>query len=197
MGRKKKYEEKLSKVQRKLRKKIVPGVNNQYIATTFKEIVYWDDSPIPLFVKKCVDYIEEKGLLVEGIYRVPGNRAHVDLLFEKFKEDHTIDIATLDIPVNAVATALKGFFNELSSPLIPSNFYEELLETCVITNKSMRYDALKKVISRFPEDNFIMLKYLTSHISKVAQSSSINSMDAKNLAICWWPTLLRPEFTSF
>lgn len=26
------------------------------------------------------------------------------------------------------------------------------------------------------------------------EKSSINSMDSKNLAICWWPTLLQFEF---
>ena len=25
----------------------------------------------------------------------------------------------------------------------------------------------------------------------------MNAMSSKNLAICWWPTLLQPEFQSF
>lgn len=41
---------------------------------------------IPLFLEKCVRFIEEEGLDSEGIYRVPGNRAHVELLFQKFEE---------------------------------------------------------------------------------------------------------------
>ena len=41
---------------------------------------------VPLFVEKCVNYIQEEGLNVEGIYRVPGNRAHVEQLLERFKE---------------------------------------------------------------------------------------------------------------
>jgi hypothetical protein len=39
---------------------------------------------IPLFVEKCVDFIDKQGLDCEGLYRVPGNRVQVDLLFEKF-----------------------------------------------------------------------------------------------------------------
>ena len=42
--------------------------------------------PVPAFVTLCVDYIEREGLEAEGIYRVPGNRAQVELLFEKFRE---------------------------------------------------------------------------------------------------------------
>ena len=41
---------------------------------------------VPYFVEKCVQYIEKEGLTCEGLYRVPGNKAHGDLLMEKFKE---------------------------------------------------------------------------------------------------------------
>lgn len=41
---------------------------------------------IPLFLEKCVRFIEDEGLDSEGIYRVPGNRAHVELLFQKFDD---------------------------------------------------------------------------------------------------------------
>lgn len=44
----------------------------------------------PLFVEKCIEFIEEEGLDSEGIYRVPGNRAHVDLLFQKFDEGENL-----------------------------------------------------------------------------------------------------------
>lgn len=41
---------------------------------------------IPLFLEQCVEFIEQEGLDSEGIYRVPGNRAHVDLLYQKLQE---------------------------------------------------------------------------------------------------------------
>lgn len=31
---------------------------------------------------------------------------------------------------------------------------------------------------------------------RITEKSSENSMDSKNLAICWWPTLLQFEFTN-
>lgn len=31
--------------------------------------------------------------------------------------------------------------------------------------------------------------------SRVADNSKLNSMDSKNLAICWWPTLLPVQFS--
>ena len=43
------------------------------------------DDPVPVFLHKAITYIEAEGLDAEGLYRVPGNRAHVDLLFQKFE----------------------------------------------------------------------------------------------------------------
>ena len=48
------------------------------------------DNYVPLFVEKCITFIEQEGLDSEGLYRVPGNRAHVDLLFQKFEEGNHI-----------------------------------------------------------------------------------------------------------
>lgn len=30
---------------------------------------------------------------------------------------------------------------------------------------------------------------------RVSENAKLNSMDSKNLAICWWPTLIPIEFT--
>ena len=42
--------------------------------------------------------------------------------------DPHVDFHSLDIPVNAVATALKQFFSDLAEPVIPAYHYGELTE---------------------------------------------------------------------
>ena len=42
--------------------------------------------------------------------------------------DANVDIHVLDVPVNAVATALKQFLIDLSESLVPSCLQEELIE---------------------------------------------------------------------
>ena len=46
-------------------------------------------------------------------------RAHVDLIFQKFDDDPGFSIESLDIAVNAVATAVKDFFFKRLPPLLP------------------------------------------------------------------------------
>ncbi|KAI5726554.1 hypothetical protein M8J76_004669 [Diaphorina citri] len=147
---------------------------------------------VPLILEKCIQFIEHEGLDSEGIYRVPGNRAHVDLLFQKFDEDTNTDINTLDIPVNAVATALKDFFSKKLPPLFTEEHMAELEDiskffVSVRGDRSCRLLALRALLKKLPPANFEVLK--------VAENCKLNSMDSKNLAICWWPTLLPIEFS--
>ena len=84
------------------------------------------EDPIPCFLRKAITFIERDGLDAEGLYRVPGNRAHVDLLFQRFDEDPKVDIDDLDIAVNAVATAVKDFFFKRLPPILEEEHMSEL-----------------------------------------------------------------------
>ena len=66
-------------------------------------------------------------LSVEGLYRIPGNTAQVELLKEMFQHNKDVAIGSMDIGIHAVATALKGFFSDLSEPLVPVHLNQELV----------------------------------------------------------------------
>ncbi|XP_013415832.1 rho GTPase-activating protein 35-like [Lingula anatina] len=154
------------------------------------------DAILPMFVEKCIVYIEENGLGSEGLYRVPGNKAHVELLLQKFNEDHTLVFTDLEISVNDVATAVKTFFRELQEPLIPNKLNNEFISAAGIHDKTRRLQALREVLQKLPAGNYRVLKFIATHLNKVTTLSDVNCMTSTNLAICWWPTLLRPEFAS-
>jgi hypothetical protein len=152
------------------------------------------EDPIPLFLRKAITFIEREGLDAEGLYRVPGNRAHVELLFQKFDDDPKVDIDELDIAVNAVATAVKDFFFKRLPSILDPDHMAELETISLIPDRSFKVLELGKLIKRLPKTNFAVLKFIFQHFVKVTESSKDNCMDSKNLAICWWPTLLQYEF---
>lgn len=132
---------------------------------------------VPIFLEKCVYYIERE-VESEGIYRVPGNRAHVDLLYQNYDEDENVDIEKLDIPVNAVATALKDFFSKHLPPLFEPEMMNELEEIAgsrglnianpmmnmeVKTDRSCRLLALRGLLNKLPPANFCILKFIFEH----------------------------------
>ncbi|NWR55037.1 RHG05 protein, partial [Bucorvus abyssinicus] len=101
--------------------------------------------------------------------------------------DHNISLESMGVTVNAVAGALKAFFADLPDPLIPYSLHQELLETS--SNPSgqpvlvLSHPHSKKVFS-----------YTQPEFSVVSQQYKTNFMTADNLSICFWPTLMRPDF---
>lgn len=121
---------------------------------------------VPFFIKKCIEFIEFEGLDAEGIYRVPGNRAHVDAFVQKFKENPDMSISESDIPVNAVATALKDFLSKKCGPIFPLALMNELTELSNIPEKDQRVVGVRQLIHKLPATNYKLLKYVFSHFVK-------------------------------
>ncbi|XP_064783915.1 rho GTPase-activating protein 5 [Oncorhynchus masou masou] len=152
------------------------------------------DRPIPLFIEKCVDYIERTGLNTEGLYRVSGNKTDQDNIQKQFDQDHSMDLIVMDVAVNAVAGALKAFFADLPDPLIPYILHPELVEAAKIVDHIERLQVLKEIVRKFPAVNYEVFKYVITHLNRVSQQSKTTLMTADNLSICFWPTLMRPDF---
>ncbi|XP_069494567.1 rho GTPase-activating protein 5 [Ambystoma mexicanum] len=152
------------------------------------------EKPIPLFVEKCVHFIEDTGLCTEGLYRVSGNKTDQDNIQKQFDQDRNLNLVSMAVTVNAVAGALKAFLAELPDPLVPYSLHPELLEFTKIVDKKERLNALKDVLKKFPTSNFEVFKYIITHLNRVSQKSKNNLMTADNLSICFWPTLMRPDF---
>lgn len=112
---------KIAKEQNKLK-----ASNSVQVQPTLDDFRASPEDPIPLFLRKAITFIEREGLDAEGLYRVPGNRAHVDLLFQQYDEDPKVDIDELDIAVNAVATAVKDFFFKRLPPILDQDHMAEL-----------------------------------------------------------------------
>ncbi|KAK2510691.1 Arhgap35 [Columba guinea] len=86
------------------------------------------ERPIPLFIERCIDFIEATGLSTEGIYRVSGNKSEMESLQRQFDQE--------------------------------------------INDREQKLHALKDVLKKFPKENY------------------------ENLSICFWPTLMRPDFST-
>ncbi|XP_061659538.1 rho GTPase-activating protein 35 isoform X1 [Syngnathoides biaculeatus] len=154
------------------------------------------ERPIPLFIEKCVRFIETTGLNTEGLYRVSGNKSEMESIQRQFEQDHGLDLVEKDFSINTVAGALKSFFSELPEPLVPCALQADLLDAFKTGDREQRLYAMKDVLRRFPRENYDAFKYVVSHLHKVSQLSRLNLMTSENLSICFWPTLMRPDFTT-
>ncbi|KAF3845506.1 hypothetical protein F7725_008669 [Dissostichus mawsoni] len=97
------------------------------------------DRPIPLFIDKCVDYIERTGLTTEGVYRVSGNKTDQDNIQKLFDQ---------------------GVFADLPDPLIPYSLHPELVEAAKIVDYIERLQVLHEIVKKFPSVNYQVFKFI-------------------------------------
>ncbi|GLD47544.1 rho GTPase-activating protein 5, partial [Lates japonicus] len=57
-----------------------------------------------------------------------------------------------------------------------------------------RLQVLREIVKKFPPVNYQVFKYIITHLNRVSQHSKTTLMTADNLSICFWPTLMRPDF---
>jgi len=189
-----KEEKRKEKAEKKVAARQGIKANSVQGAVCIEDFRASDTNPVPVFLSKTIQYIEAQGLDAEGLYRVPGNRAHVDLIFKQYDENKNFELDDLDIAVNAVATAVKDFFFKRLPPLLSIEHMDDLESVSTIQDRSQKLSEIKKLIDRLPKTNFAILKFIFTHFVRVSERSKENCMDSKNLAICWWPTLLQYEF---
>ncbi|XP_078581591.1 rho GTPase-activating protein 5-like isoform X10 [Branchiostoma floridae x Branchiostoma japonicum] len=209
--RKQKEEEKLKKKMEKQKSKTKPfplpqqkNLSGNYFGLPMEKIVQSEDNPIPLFVEMCVKYIENEGIRTEGIFRVNGKKEDTDLIRLKFDEEEITDLNDLQVAdgdhkvsVNAAAGALKSFFVELPEPLIPHSVHDDLIVAISTKDDQIKTRNLREVLRKLSPVTQAVFKYLLEHLYRVSEFSSDNKMTSENLAICFMPTLMRPDFSTF
>jgi len=163
------------------------------IGVPLDECPLCDTEFVPYLVKVCCDIVNERGLDIVGIYRVPGNNAAVTYLTEQINKG--VDNYALDDQrwqdVNVVSSLLKSFFRKLPDPMFTVEMYSLFIEASKIDMAPRRMDQLRKLVRELPEIHLETLKYVTGHLCMVADHSNINKMEVRNLAIVFGPTLVR------
>ncbi|KAM8887902.1 rho GTPase-activating protein 22 isoform 2-T2 [Synchiropus picturatus] len=148
----------------------------------------------PLLVEQCVDFIRERGLDEEGLFRMPGQANLVKELQEAFDcGDKPLFDSNTD--VHTVASLLKLYLRELPEPVIPFSKYEDFLTCAQLLAKDEEegVQELGKQVSLLPLPNYNLLKYICKFLDEVQSHCNENKMSVQNLATVFGPNILRPK----
>nr|XP_031316847.1 rho GTPase-activating protein 22 isoform X3 [Camelus dromedarius] len=148
----------------------------------------------PLLVEQCVDFIRERGLTEEGLFRMPGQANLVRDLQDSFDcgEKPLFDSTT---DVHTVASLLKLYLRELPEPVVPFARYEDFLSCAQLLTKDEGEGTLElaKQVSSLPLVNYNLLRYICKFLDEVQSHSDVNKMSVQNLATVFGPNILRPQ----
>ncbi|KAI1236359.1 hypothetical protein IHE44_0001648 [Lamprotornis superbus] len=173
---------------------LLSGIFGQRLEDTVQYERKYGQRLAPLLVEQCVDFIRERGLTEEGLFRMPGQANLVKDLQDSFDcgEKPLFDSNT---DVHTVASLLKLYLRELPEPVIPFAKYEDFLSCGQLLSKDEGEGTqeLVKQVKNLPQANYNLLKYICKFLDEVQAHSSINKMSVQNLATVFGPNILRPK----
>ncbi|KAM9237953.1 rho GTPase-activating protein 24 [Dugong dugon] len=170
------------------------GIFGQKLEDTVRYEKRYGNRLAPMLVEQCVDFIRQRGLKEEGLFRLPGQANLVKELQDAFDcgEKPSFDSNT---DVHTVASLLKLYLRELPEPVIPYAKYEDFLSCAKLLSKDEEAGVkeLAKQVKSLPVVNYNLLKYICRFLDEVQSYSGVNKMSVQNLATVFGPNILRPK----
>ncbi|XP_060073425.1 ralA-binding protein 1-like [Ylistrum balloti] len=146
-----------------------------------------DGIELPALFRDCVDYIEEHGLLCEGIYRISGVKSKVQMLKDCYNRQNPVYLEEHE--PNIVASLLKTFLRELPEPVLTTSLMPKFEEASVIKNERRRLEQFSKLVSDLPTCNRLLLSWVIVHMMHVIERQKENKMTLQNVSIVLSPTM--------
>jgi RalA-binding protein 1 len=149
-----------------------------------------DGIALPLVVRQCVDYIEENGLMQEGIYRVSGVKSKVNKLKAAFNCPKTRNsVALADYEPAVIASVLKLFLRELPDPVLTSALTPRFEQVSSDPTPRRRIEGMKTLVSELPDSNRLLVQWIFVHMMHVVERERFNKMTLQNVSIVLSPTM--------
>ncbi|XP_067463798.1 oligophrenin-1-like [Thunnus thynnus] len=148
------------------------------------------------FVRKCINYVETKGVAQEGVYRTVGSNIQVQKLLNAFFDpSHAgdVDLHSSDWDIKTITSALKFYLRSLSEPLMTYSLHRDLMCAAKSDNLDVRLSEIHSLTYKLPEKNREMLEMLIKHLVNVCSHSEENLMTPSNMAVIFGPTLMRAK----
>lgn len=151
-----------------------------------------------LFVRKCIEVLESRGLEDEGLYRKSGVGTKISRLLALGMDRKKTELVFSDeqykdlMESNTIASALKTYLRNLSEPLMTYRYHSGFIAAAKQETRRQRVNDVHTLVHRLPKANFEMLDIVIKHLTEVAKKYEKNKMSVFNLGVVFGPTLLRP-----
>ncbi|XP_066841592.1 rho GTPase-activating protein 9 isoform X2 [Anser cygnoides] len=187
-------------------------IRDQVFGCRLEALCQRENATVPRFVRLCVEAVEERGLDVDGIYRINGNLSVIQKLRfavdqeravtsdgryvfpEQLCQEERLSLADPEwSDIHVVTGALKLFLRELPEPLVPYGLFNPFIEAVKLPDPQEQVQRVAELVQSMPPPNYATLRYLVAHLCRVMGQADVNRMTCQNIGIVFGPTLLRPE----
>ena len=126
-----------------------------------------DRANVPRFITEITKIIEERGLQVDGIYRVSGNLSSIQKIRCQVDQDR-YDVLWKEDDIHVLTGALKLFFRELSEPIFPISLNKEFMSAIRQVNLKAKVNTIDDLLSKLHVVHKETLRVLLAHLLRFA-----------------------------
>lgn len=155
---------------------------------------------VPWVVRAAIRFIEQEGILMEGIYRRSGSTMDirgVQMEISRLAKETSNQFANepaicgADEDVTSVTSTLKQYLRDLPNPLMTEETYPMWVQAASLEGAEERIEAYRGISESMPRPHAETLGFLMLHLQRVAEAQAQNKMTANNLSVVFAPNLLR------
>ncbi|XP_052763096.1 centrosomal protein of 290 kDa-like isoform X2 [Mya arenaria] len=180
-------------VKKRLRPLETKGiVNDAIFGGDIKEICSKEKSEVPMFLVKCIDAIESRGLHHEGIYRIVGSSSQIKTLQYMIDQGERYDLGDKQWDIHVLCGILLLFFRKLKNRLFEESLCETFLKGFSMEKASDRLQIIKSTLETIHSNNYKTVKVLFKHLCNVMNLQRENKMGVHQLAFVFGPRLIPP-----
>ena len=125
-----------------------------------------DRTNVPRFITEITKVIEERGLHIDGIYRVSGNLSSIQKIRCQVDQDR-YDVLWKEDDIHVLTGALKLFFRELSEPIFPVSLNKEFMSAIRQVNVKARVSTMEDLLAKLPVVHKETLRVLLEHLLRL------------------------------
>ncbi|TKR93650.1 hypothetical protein L596_008064 [Steinernema carpocapsae] len=152
-----------------------------------------DGVPIPMVVRQCIEYVDVRGLDLEGIYRICAPKSRLDEL-ERIVNEFGGPVHFGD--AHDAAGLLKRFLRGLPHHILTDQLrteFDRVAQECPCPGddycRCFVVDVLKSLLRKLPKENYFLLAYVFIHAQIVISHHGSNKMSVPALGVILQPVL--------
>uniref|UniRef100_H2Y922 Rho-GAP domain-containing protein n=1 Tax=Ciona savignyi TaxID=51511 RepID=H2Y922_CIOSA len=148
---------------------------------------YHDGIPLPAVVRECMDFVEERGINAEGIYRISGIKTKMDELVKMYNREETPELSKYE--PHTVAGVLKAYLRELPDHIFTQQLSGKFEDVAAGHTKQGKVKGFRELLAKLPECNRCLVSWLVLHFDQIIRHEQHSKMTIQNISIVLSPTL--------
>ncbi|KAF8626759.1 hypothetical protein AX15_004708 [Amanita polypyramis BW_CC] len=151
---------------------------------------------VPRVVRESIQFLRETGLREEGLFRRSPQSTMLRAAQEAYDRGNLVSLHTFGDP-HIAAVLLKKFLRDLPEPIFSERLYP-VIQRCPApspdpSNTASIYYIRETLLPELAPCAYILLSQVFHLMHEVSLQSSINRMDAYNLAVVLCPNLVKGQ----